>query len=69
MKLRVPETNKALCIDIVAYAIIMFVSLTILPIKPEFLAQYGGKMNLVLFQAFGYGFILQTMRVIRGFKK
>lgn len=69
MKFRVPETNKALCIDIVAYAIIMFASLTVLPIKPEFLAQYGGKMNLVLFQAFGYGIILQTMRIVRGLKK
>lgn len=65
----IPETDKALWTDMAAYGIILFVAFTVLPPTQSFLDQFGGKMNLIVFQVFGYGLVLQTLRILRDLKR
>lgn len=66
---KVPETDKQLWVDMAAYGIVTFIAMLILPFEPEFLAQFGGRWNLALFQAFGYGLAIQSVRIYRDIQK
>lgn len=66
---KVPETDKQLWVDMALYGIVTYTVMLVLPFESEFLAQFGGRWNLALFQAFGYGLALQSLRIFRDIQK